>query len=495
MHTLSKSKLIAYRQCPKRLWLELHKPELRNDSGKEALFATGNQVGAVARRVFDPEGSGVNLDPHEIGWEASAEQTKAILETGGRAAFEAYLAIPGALALADVMRPDSASDELRWEMIEVKAAASVRDYHRDDVAIQTYIADQSGIRLARSGLAHIDNSFLYLGDGNYQGLFHVEDLTDEARQRRDEVEEWIREAQQIAALTEEPAIEVGKQCSDPFPCAFCTYCYRDMEPPEDPFHMLPHLSAPKRAAFAENGFRVLNDIPLEWLSAKQVRVRSAHLSGEVFFDQAQAFEQLSQHPGPTYFLDFETVQFAVPVWSQSHPYEGLPFQYSLHRLDEDGNLYHSEFLALDGKDPRRALAAQLIADCGTHGVIYAYNASFEKRVVAGLASVFPDLRHPLEALSNRIQDLLPLARECYYNPCQNGHWGLKYVAPAIAPDLCYSDLEGVQVGSDAGTAYWEAISPETTDERREELRHQLLEYCKLDTLATVRIWEFFMGRG
>lgn len=33
MRTLSKSKLLAFRQCPKRLWLEIHAPQLREDSG------------------------------------------------------------------------------------------------------------------------------------------------------------------------------------------------------------------------------------------------------------------------------------------------------------------------------------------------------------------------------------------------------------------------------------------------------------------------------
>ena len=54
MRNLSKSKLMAYRQCPKRLWLEIHHPELRADSAAtEASFAIGHQVGDIARQATE----------------------------------------------------------------------------------------------------------------------------------------------------------------------------------------------------------------------------------------------------------------------------------------------------------------------------------------------------------------------------------------------------------------------------------------------------------
>ena len=127
MRRLSKSKLIAFRQCPKRLWLELYKPELRDDSGSQAAFNIGYQVGDIALKIFDPEGTGINVDPNDIGWDASAAQTEAALQSGDAPVFEALLQIPSALALADIMLPDFSADELRWQMIEVKSSTSVKD--------------------------------------------------------------------------------------------------------------------------------------------------------------------------------------------------------------------------------------------------------------------------------------------------------------------------------------------------------------------------------
>ena len=494
MRRLSKSKLIAYRQCPKRLWLELHRPELKDDSGSEAAFAVGHRVGEVAQQVFDTDGNGVNLDPNLIGWSASAEQTKELIQSGGRVGFEVYLSIPGALALTDVMRPDPNYSDLHWEMIEVKGSASLKDYHRDDVAIQTYIAEKSGVPLSKSCLAHINSDFLYLGGNNYAGLFTVEDLTEEARSRAEEVEGWMQEAQAIVALDEAPDVPVGEHCSKPFACGFCGHCYKDIEESGDPFAMLPHFSAKKRGTLAALEVEKLDDIPSDLLSDKQSIVRSAHLNKEVFFDAASAHSMLSTYTGPAYFLDFETISFAVPIWAPSRPYENLPFQYSLHRVDDDCSLHHTEFLDTSGEDPRRLLAEQMIEECGTAGAIFAYNAGFERKVIEELIDIYPDLASSLTTLRERVVDLLPIARECYYNPSQNGSWSLKAVAPDIAPELSYENLDGVHVGSEAGIAYLEACEPNTTLERREELRRQMLAYCELDTLATVRIWEFFKGK-
>ena len=63
MRTFSKSKLLALRQCPKRLWLEIHRPDLRGDSAAtQASFQVGHQVGDIARRIYDPEGLGAVID-------------------------------------------------------------------------------------------------------------------------------------------------------------------------------------------------------------------------------------------------------------------------------------------------------------------------------------------------------------------------------------------------------------------------------------------------
>jgi hypothetical protein len=213
----------------------------------------------------------------------------------------------------------------------------------------------------------------------------------------------------------------------------------------------------------------------------------------VYFDAAGAKKDLAPYGFPAYFLDFESIQFAVPIWKGTRPYQQICFQFSLHVLSENGSLKHSAFLDLSGQDPSESFATALVANCGDHGPVFVYSAPFEKGRISELADRFPALASPLLAIHARIVDLLPIARNRYYHPSQQGSWSIKAVLPAAVPELSYDQLAGVQDGGMAMVAFVEAISPEITLERKAELEEQLLAYCQLDTLAMVRLWQLFSG--
>jgi hypothetical protein len=494
MRNLSKSKIIAYRQCPKRLWLEIHRPDLRDDSASEMVFAIGNQVGDVARQIYDTAGNGRLIDFHEIGWDAAYAETGSWLTGTAAPLFEAALRIEGAMALADVMLPEPGENGLRWHMIEVKSTTGVKDYHRDDLAVQTYIATTAGFELASASLAHVDRSFVYPGGGDYRGLLKAVDLTEEVRAKAGEVATWIAEAQKVAALDTEPEIETGPHCSDPFGCPFIRHCNRDKPTFDFPLGSLYRLCYGKHEELVALGHTDLRDVPDEHLSAVNRLIKSQSLSGEAWFDAEGAAADLAPHTGTACFLDFETIMFGVPIWKGTRPYQQLPFQFSLHIVPPDGKMEHREFLDLSGEDPGEAFARALIDHCGTTGPVFVYNAGFENGVMRGLAERFPHLAPGLQAIIDRVVDLLPIARNRYYHPSQHGSWSIKAVLPAVCPDLAYGDLEGVQNGMAAQSAFLEAVAPETTPERKAEIERQLLAYCKLDTLAMVRLWEFFCGK-
>ena len=192
MRTLSKTKLLAYRQCPKRLWLEIHKPELREDStATQASFAVGNRVGDLARQIYDPKGKGQLIDIKTEGFAGAFERSKNLLAASGPI-FEAGFATEGAMAFADVLLPARKAGKKVWRMVEVKSAASVKDYYPDDIAIQSYVARKAGVPLSGIAVAHIDSNWVYPGDGNYQGLLVEKDLTEVALSREDDVKAWTR---------------------------------------------------------------------------------------------------------------------------------------------------------------------------------------------------------------------------------------------------------------------------------------------------------------
>jgi CRISPR/Cas system-associated exonuclease Cas4 (RecB family) len=494
MSALSKSKILSYLQCPKRLWLEVKEPELvENSAITAANFQIGNQVGAIARTIYDPEGAGVLIEPHRTGFEAAFSQTENLLNSF-TPIFEAAMTTGDALALADVMLPVTQQDTPRWRMIEVKSSTSVKDYHRDDVAVQAHIAQGTGVALARIEVACIDNQWVYPGEGNYEGLLKETDLTEQALSRTNEVKGWIEDAHKIINKGVEPEMSTGSHCNNPYSCGFYHYCSSAEPQPQFPVNWLPSIRKKELKEFiSDNGVTDLQEVPDELLNARQHRVKKHSLSGKLFFDQEGAAADLANYELPAYFLDFETINLAVPIWKGRRAYQQVPFQFSLHKLASNSTLTHESFLDLSGQDPAAPLAEKLIAACGNKGPIFVYNIGFESARIRELAEQFPRIRQPLLAINSRLVDLLVVARDRYYHPSQQGSWSIKKVLPAIAPDLHYEDLEGVQDGGSAMAVFAEAISAETSLIRKSRIEAALLAYCKLDTIALVRLWSFFTG--
>ena len=224
---LSKSKLMAFRQCHRRLWLEVHHPELRDDSdAAKSRFEAGYRVGEVARRIYDPKGRGVEIDPRVEGYAQALDRTRALLETR-QPIFEAGFAASGGIAFADVMLPVTRKGQPAWRMVEVKSSASIKDYQREDVAVQAHVARAGGANLAAVAVAHVDTSWVYPGEGRYEGLLKEQDLSKEAFARGGEVQSWIDGAQAGVAQASEPGIDPGRHCATPFECGFIAHCSRD----------------------------------------------------------------------------------------------------------------------------------------------------------------------------------------------------------------------------------------------------------------------------
>jgi hypothetical protein len=234
----------------------------------------------------------------------------------------------------------------------------------------------------------------------------------------------------------------------------------------------------------------LRDTPNPLLNELQMRVKEHTLSGEVYFDAQSAAIELEQYGLPAYFLDFETIQFAVPIWKGIRPYQFIPFQFSLHILNQNDQIESKAFLDISGSDPSYSFAETLLKSCGIDSPIYVYNVSFEGSRIKELAIRFPELSEGLLAIKSRLVDLHPITRRNYYHPSQQGSWSIKKVLPAVAPDLSYASLNGVQDGRMAMEVYLEAINSHTTPERKDEIERQLLDYCGLDTLAMIRLWQY-----
>ncbi|MFD2649264.1 DUF2779 domain-containing protein [Devosia albogilva] len=496
MRALSKSKLLSYRQCAKRLWLEVHQPHLAEvNNGTAQRQVNGTSVGTIARRVYDPGADGILVDIAEGGIDVALSQSKSLLDSEVPL-FEAGVAAGGAMFFADVMIRDSGEGASGWRIVEVKSATSVKPYHEDDAAIQAYVADSARLPLTSISIATIDSSWTYEREGDYRGLFRETDVTSTAKSRKVEVADWIKQAEEILSQEEAPAQTTGRHCSDPFDCGFAAHCRAGEPKLERPADWLPSVrNKDLKAAIDSGEAPELADVPDELLNEIQARVKRCTIEGLEYFDAAGARADLAAYGFPAYFLDFETIAFPVPIWLGTRPYQKIPFQFSLHVVSASGELRRTGFLCVSGANPSRRLAEALLETCGTSGPVFAYNAGFERSVIVDLARTFPDLSSRLLALAGRLADLLPIARARCYHPSQQGSWSIKKVLTAVAPTLRYDDLEGVKDGGMAMDAYLEAIDPDTGDQRKKQIEAQLDRYCELDTFAMVRLWQFFRGDG
>lgn len=446
---LSKSRITAGRQCGKRLWLAVHRPELeRYSADTQRRFAAGNDVGQVARELY---GDGILVEGSLS--EALRETQTLLARPGDLTLFEPTFRYHDVLVRCDVLQRRGG----RYRMVEVKSATRLKEYHLTDVAIQAWVVEGTGVPLGQLHVAVIDTDFVYPGGGDYHGLLKEIPVADQIRPLMARVPGWVRGLNELLGGPM-PVIPNGQQCRRPFECPFVAFCEGRLDE-GTLFAAAPEADEPRPAPRPDPALGTLDPAAAEYL---------ATLSW------------------PRYYLDFETVQFAVPPWPGTSPFQQLVFQWSLHREAEPGDVHHDEFLDTSGGPPMRAAAEALLDACGEQGPVFVYH-DFEKWRLVEMAHMFPDLASRVEALTGRLVDLLRLTRDHYDHPALNGSYSLKTVLPTVAADLDHARLEEVQDGLSAQAAYHEAVEPGTSAERRAELRKGLLEYCGLDTLALVRL--------
>jgi hypothetical protein len=218
-------------------------------------------------------------------------------------------------------------------------------------------------------------------------------------------------------------------------------------------------------------------------------VHQATLSGDPYFDDSASTE-LRQLPLPYAYLDFETIGFAVPEVIGTRPFEQLPFQWSVHVERAPDDVRHAEYLAIESFGDFAALTRTLLEAIPPHGPVFAYNASFEKRVLNRLAELVPKHATALLELAERLFDLMPVTRRAYYHRDMQGSWSIKDVVPTIAAELSYEHLDEVQEADGAQLAFWKLRGRQLNPEQDSALRGALLRYCAHDTWVMIALRRF-----
>lgn len=484
--TLSKSLYIRGLQCEKSLWLKKKKPGVLQapDDGAQAIFDTGTSVGELACELF----SGGERIEYSGDFGSQIAKTKELIEHGTKVIYEATFCFEGILVMVDILR--IGKDGLIIN--EVKSSTSVKDVYIDDASIQYYVISSLGYKVDDVNIIHIDNSYVRGEKLELKKLFCTQSVTEQVKQKQADIPQILNKFEEILSQNSEPDIDIGAHCSNPYACDAWEYCWREQRSiPEYSIFNISRLRSDKKFDLYKNGVVKFEDIKdLDKFNAsQQIQIRS-ELSKEQIIDKEAIKEFLNMLSYPLYHLDFETFQQAVPGFIGLKPYEQIPFQFSIHKDDGKGNLEHFEFLAEPGADPRYELALNLIKFIPQDACVLAYNMSFEKRVIRQLALNYPQISNELMAIHDNIKDLMaPFASKSYYHPKMQGSYSIKYVLPALVPEFesAYKDLNLIHHGGEAMQAY-EAMTHMSADER-EAYKKALLAYCKLDTLAMVKVLE------
>jgi predicted RecB family nuclease len=109
-----------------------------------------------------------------------------------------------------------------------------------------------------------------------------------------------------------------------------------------------------------------------------------------------------------------------------------------------------------------------------------------------MAELFPDLAERLTALFYRIVDLLCVVQRHIVHPDFRGSYSMKAVAPTLAPEVTYDDLDIADGGAASAAFYRTVADPSMCAEARAGLRQSLLKYCARDTLALARVHQWLI---
>jgi len=477
MKILSKTKYLDGLQCPRLIWTQFHEPERipETDPVTQHIFDQGHLVGELARKLF-PGGIDISTD----GFMGNISSTLDLLKNR-EPLFEAGILAGKLYSRVDIL---SHAGEEGWDIVEVKSSTSVKGVHIDDVAYQRYCCNQSGLNIRKCYLALINNQYVRDGEIDPEGLFNIHDVTDQVEGASVGIQDKIDSIMEVIGQETCPETIIGPHCRVPYECPL-TDCWDHL--PEHNIFTL-YYGGKKSFEMYNSGIVTVGEIPNDYKLNDKQRIQQACVaSGEPYVDKEAIHGFLSSLEYPLYYLDFETIGPAVPLFDGIRPYQNIPFQFSLHVVkDEFSQPEHFSFLAKGTDDPRPNLLVELQNAIANEGNILAYNKGFEEGILRDMAKAFPDYSDWIEQVCGRLVDLLaPFRNFDYYHPAQKGSASLKAVLLAIT-GRGYEDL-GISDGQVASVTFLAAIYGDMPKAERAQVMSDLEEYCGRDTEGMIWI--------
>ena len=486
---LSKSSYCSCVQCEKILWLDKFKKEASQEERNESVFENGKIVGNLAKGLF---GDYVEV-PFDTDIEKRLSMTQNLLGDAPNVIAEASFSFDNNFCSVDVLKNDTDGVEI----YEVKSSTKIKDIYVDDVAYQYCVLSNLGLNVKRACIVYVNNKYVLEGELEMDKLFNIEDLTSVVLEKQDEIKSNIESINEFMNSNgdSEPDVQIEEHCFNPYLCRFWQYCSRDLPTPN--VFDLKGIQRPTKFKKFREGKISFEDLQGEDINQKaleqidfELNCRKPKINKDAINDVLNSLKY------PLYFIDYETCQYAIPVYEGTKPYQQIPFQYSLHIIPHEGaDIEHREYLAeFDDENIIRNFAESMIGDMPEDGSVIVYNRSFEASRNRDIGEMYPDLKGEMDRINDNMVDLMvPFKQRNYYTREMQGSYSIKYVLPALYPDdesLDYSNLSLIHKGDEASNAFLSL--KDKTPVEREKIRNALLKYCELDTYAMVKIWEKFI---
>ncbi len=488
---ITKTDYLEYTFCKKNLWLKKHKPELFEDvelsDFEKKIIEEGNIADEEARHLFP---LGILVDRHG---QDAVDDTKQYIKKKQKVIFQATFAEDVFFIRADILVYDKEKDG--YELYEVKASNDVKrkepHHYINDLAFQKSVIEKSGLNIVKTGVIHLNREYKKVGKIDYHQLFVTVDLTGEVLENQEKVQGQMEDIKTYLNMPEQKGCEClyrgrNAQCT--------TFKYSNPDVPDYSVHDINRIGASKKLLYdwIDKGIYSLEDIDNanELTGAKKAQY-DACLIDKPIVDQTAIKKTLDKLVFPLYFFDYEGFVSAIPMFDGFGAYEQIPFQYSLHIMQEDGNIEHREFLITNPEgDLTRPLVERMKQDIDPNGTTIAWYSSYEKQRNTKLAELHPDYAEFLESINENMFDLMTIFSKNYYiDPAFKGSFSIKKVLPVIVPELTYKSLN-ISKGDQASERWERLISKDTPLEEKKQIEEDLLIYCKMDTWAMVKIYEF-----
>ena len=485
---LSKSEYMMFLKHPAWLWLKKHeKSKLPEpDANLQAIFDAGKEFEEYAEKRF-PSGVRIKFDNYEE-YLSMPERTQKVLVGGAKVIFQGRFETNDITCICDILEQ---TDEGLFNLYEIKSSTKVKPEHYPDLAFQTVVLESAGFKVGNIAFIHVNNQYIKDGEIDPIELSVTTNVTDGVRDKIKETKENIQLALNVINSPNLP--DPSPRYSNFGSLGEWIEIYKTLGEKIDKYSIYNLISpgAQRIGILEDLGIKFIKDIPDDFkLTTKQYAQVLATKNNERVINKEKIKDFLNTLTYPIYFLDYETAMGVIPIYNGSKPYQQIPFQYSLHVVEKKGeNPNHFEYLHRDVDNPISNLVNKLKKDIGSVGSVIVWYKSFEMKRNEEMAQMFPEFAKFLEDINSRVVDLMePFTNGWFADKDFLGSSSIKNVLPVLAPKLSYKEL-GVQEGASAQRLWMDAVLKEKKNIDKEKLFSDLVEYCKMDTFAMVKIWE------